>query len=338
MIMKALLYSSTVLTISELRLLDDDSIILSDQEKRYYDELEDRCKDRGIRAVTSEDVQYHFKFSQIYSSPYVITMLWNTDLLNQDILGIVWPRKVSSYGKEVMETLFKSVKNFQLTTISWLADGVDMMCHRLSFEHNIPTIAVLWWGLRYFLQSGLKSVIQEIIDAGGLIISEFKLDKKPEQYTFPQRNRIIAGLSDMLFLPEAGKKSGSLITVDFAHKMHKDIYGAPASIFSLNSRGLHEVMQQGMVKSVVDFDSMLDQHFWKKIKKHNPQKLNNDNNLFSDFQESQMVTLLQKNPGWLSLNELVNQSGLSTEEVMSQLSIAEVMGEVKNDGGVWRSI
>ena len=75
MIMKALLYSSTVLTISELRLLDDDSIILSDQEKRYYDELEDRCKDRGIRAVTSEDVQYHFKFSQIYSSPYVITML-----------------------------------------------------------------------------------------------------------------------------------------------------------------------------------------------------------------------------------------------------------------------
>ena len=89
MISKALLYSSTVLTISELRAIDMNSISLSDQEKKYYDELEDRCEDKGIRAVTSEDAQYHFKFSQIYSSPYVITMMGNIDLLNQDILGVV---------------------------------------------------------------------------------------------------------------------------------------------------------------------------------------------------------------------------------------------------------
>ena len=74
------------------------------------------------------------------------------------------------------------------------------------------------------------------------MISEFKLDQEPAQYTFPQRNRIIAGLSDVLFLPEAGKESGSLITVDFALQMQKPVYGVPNFIFSDKSAGLHEKM------------------------------------------------------------------------------------------------
>ena len=68
------------------------------------------------------------------------------------------------------------------------------------------------------------------------MLSEFKLNSRPERYTFPQRNRIVAGLSDMVFLPEASEKSGSLITVDFARQMHKDVYGTPNSIFSPTSQ------------------------------------------------------------------------------------------------------
>ena len=97
------------------------------------------------------------------------------------------------------------------------------------------------------------------------MLSEFKLDKEPEKYTFPQRNRIVAGLSEMVFLPEAGEKSGSLITVDFARQMHKPVYGAPSSIFSLSSKGLLHYMQLGLVQPVVKFEEMLDKYFGNKV-------------------------------------------------------------------------
>jgi DNA processing protein len=119
-----------------------------------------------------------------------------------------------------------------------------MMTHEMSMKAGIPTIAILGGGLKRFLESKSREIIQKIIDHGGLVISEFKLNKEPERYTFPQRNRIVAGLADMIFLPEAGEKSGSLITVDFARQMHKDVYGAPNTIFSPLSKGLLQYMQQ----------------------------------------------------------------------------------------------
>lgn len=131
-------------------------------------------------------------------------------------------------------------------------------------DNAIPTVAILGGGLRYFLRSRRRAFIQDVLEHDGLIISEFKLDMVPTHYTFPQRNRIIAGLSDLLFLPEAGKNSGSLITVDFALSMNKDVYGAPARLTDHHSNGLLHYMQQGLVKPVVEIEEMLDQYFGRK--------------------------------------------------------------------------
>ena len=135
-----------------------------------------------------------------------------------------------------MEELFRVLPQYDIVTISGLAPGVDTMCHEMSILANIPTIAVLGGGLQYFLKSGNREFIHKIVDNGGLVLSEFDLDKQPERYTFPQRNRIVAGLSECVFLPEAGEKSGSLITADFARQVHKPVYGVPSSIFSSSSR------------------------------------------------------------------------------------------------------
>lgn len=195
------------------------------------------------------------------------------------------------------------------------------------------------------MKSSKREMIQKIIDHGWLVLSEFKLDKWPERYTFPQRNRIVAWLSDMVFVPEATMKSGSLITVDFARSMHKDVYGAPWSIFSPTSQGLGHYMQQWLVKPVVDIDEMLGQYFGK-ITSLQPLCPWWDSSIAGrvaiswSFQEesSEVIVILQKNPDWLALNALVSQTGLGIEEVMSHLSVAEVMGKVVNDGVVWRII
>lgn len=334
---RSVLYSTTELTVSELREVDETAYFLDAKQTSYYQELSQRMESEKVLSYIRNESSYPFKFIKIYAAPYIVYAIWNVDLLNKNILGIVWPRKISHYGSDVLTELFERAKYYDIVTVSWLAEGVDTLGHRLSIKHGIPTIAILGGWLRHFLRGSKRSILREILDAWGLVLSEFKIDQPPANYTFPQRNRIIAWLSDMVFLPEAGKKSGSLITVDFAHKMKIPVYGVPNDIYTANSAGLLEAMQQDLVTPVIDMEKMLDQYFGKIVSNHQWTIINDKQWLFAVEDESEVVLLLVKNPDWLSLEEIVSQTGLSTEEVMSQLSIAEVMGQVRNSGGVWRS-
>ena len=139
--------------------------------------------------------------------PYIIYYVGDISLLEKDILGIVGPRKMSVYGEKVVETLLDHAREYDLVTISGMAEGVDQLCHSRSLQHSLPTIAVLGGGLGRYSKRPERSFITEIVESGGLVLSEFRLGDQPTNYSFPQRNRIIAGLSDVIFLPEAGKKS-----------------------------------------------------------------------------------------------------------------------------------
>lgn len=335
-ISKAILYSSSDIKISELKTLDLTDYQWSDQYMRLYEKAQKRCQERSVFSLIQDTSDYHFKFSHLSSAPYIVYGKWNQDILHKSIIAIVGPRNASPYASQVMESLFSYLQHYDLVTISWLADGVDMMCHEMSIKAGIPTIAVLGWWLKYYLESGKREMIQKIIDNGWLVLSEFKLNSRPERYTFPQRNRIVAGLSDMVFLPEASEKSGSLITVDFARQMHKDVYGAPNTMFSPTSQWLHNYMQQWLVTPVVQRDWMLGKYFGKKVTRAKEAEEVTKVSALFDKEFSQVEQMLQKNPAWLKLEELVRDAGLSVEEVMSQLTMSEIMWSVMNDNGVWR--
>lgn len=99
---------------------------------------------------------------------------------------------MSPYADQVLQSLFAEMKGLDMVTVSGLARGVDQKCHQLSLKHTIPTIAVLGGGMRTYLKKNDKRLIHEIVEAGGLVISEFKLDFVPTTWSFPQRNRLIA--------------------------------------------------------------------------------------------------------------------------------------------------
>lgn len=281
---------------------------------------------------------YHFKLSLVYSAPKQVFRYGNIELLHKQILAIVGPRQCSPYAKQVMEELFRVLPQYDLVTISGLADGVDMMAHEMSIAANIPTIAVLGGGLERFLKSKSREMIHKIVKAGGLVISEFALDKAPERYTFPQRNRIVAGLADAVFLPEAGAKSGSLITADFARQMYKPVYGAPSTIFSLSSKGLLEYMQQGLVVPVVDWHWMLGKYFWKRAEELKVWKAKSGLFDVDEQENNKVLEILKKNPDWLTMNELVRESGLGIDKIMGELGILEVMGKVRMDEKLLRVV
>ena len=295
---------------------------VTEYDQKKYSKLEERMTQHHVYAMISSDADVHHKILPIRPRVQIFYYIGNISLLNQKILGIVWPRAMSNYGKQVLESLFTSLQHHDVVTISGMAEGVDKLCHQLSREKNIPTIAVLGWGLWRYMNRPERAIIDTIVADGGLVISEYKLWHKPEKYTFPQRNRLIAGLADILFLPEAGEKSGSLITVDFALAMKKPVYATPSSIFSPTSAGILQLIETGSVKPIFNLPRFLATHFTSKHISSRPQitiKLSD--------QEQCLVSVLSRDQ-WIEIQQLVSTTWFDIQEIISSLTILEIKGIV----------
>lgn len=229
-----------------------------------YQKLSEWIEEHKVCAIIDSDKDFHYKLLPIRPKVRHCYYIGDLSLLNKKILGIVGPRMMSNYGKQVLENVFSLAPKYDLVTISGMAEGVDQCCHRLSSDFGIPTIAVLGWGIGYYMKRSKRTIIEQIVANGGLVLSEYKLWEKPTHYTFPQRNRLIAGLADVLFLPEAGEKSGSLITVDYALSMKKPVYATPNSIFSPTSFGILQYLEKGYIKPILNIEKLFSTYFPSK--------------------------------------------------------------------------
>jgi DNA processing protein len=248
------------------------------------------------------------------------------------LLWVVGPRKMSSYAQEVLKNLFDELKKYEIATVSWMAPGVDSLCHELSISYGIPTIAVLWWGLWYFLKSNKRHMIDKIVYHDGLVLSEFKLWQSPTKRSYPQRNRIIAWLGQCLFVPEAKVGSGSLITVENALSIHKPVYGAPQSLFAINSQWLLQYMESGKVKLVLDLASFLHDEFWNFKKQWvTPTHVIPREDLTK--KQKTLCSLLQSNS--LAIHQLTEKLWWEVKELMAELTVLEIMQVVGEDLGVY---
>lgn len=291
---------------------------IGDYDTKKYTKLKERSQEHHVHAMITSEADVHYKILPIRPRVHMVYYIGNISLLNQKTLGIVWPRAMSLYGKQVLESLFTSAQNHDLVTISGMAGGVDQLCHKLSHEYNIPTIAVLWWWLWRYMKRPERTIIDKIVATGGLVISEYKLWHKPEKYNFPQRNRLIAWLADVVFLPEAGEKSGSLITVECALTMKKPVYATPSSIFSPTSAGILQYIETGSVKPIFDLPRFLTTHFTIKniSSRHIPTRELSD-------QERWLVSVLSRDE-WSEISSLVQWTWWKIQEIISVLSMLEI--------------
>jgi DNA processing protein len=284
----ALIYSSKQdITITQLKNADYDPSIDSSLIANYMSK-------HAIQATVEGEKNFPQKMHGVSSMPYIIYYQGNLDLLDKKILAIVWPRNHSEFAKIQVEKLIHQAKNHDIVTISGLAPGIDQLAHHLSWESNIPTIAVLWWGFHHFLKSKDREKIDHIVSQWWLVLSEFKISQAPTSYTFPQRNRIIAGLADLVYVPEASKNSGSLITVDFAHKLQKPIYGTPNFSSPQTSLGLHEYLQNWLVRPLFSLSMMLENHFPTKEKNPIKDKIPSHQSL--DLGTQKLLQVLETTP------------------------------------------
>lgn len=175
------------------------------------------------------------------------------------LLCIVGARRHTSYGKEAVENFVEGLRGYPVTIVSGLALGIDSIAHKIALKTGLPTISVPGSGLspKALHPKSHTRLAEEIVEAGGTLMNEFDPEFKATHYSFPQRNRIMAGMSNAVLIVEAEKKSGTLITARLATEYNRDVLALPGSIFNTTSYGPHMLIRMGATP-IRDSDDILE--------------------------------------------------------------------------------
>ncbi|KRK08593.1 DNA protecting protein DprA [Lactobacillus pasteurii DSM 23907 = CRBIP 24.76] len=222
--------------------------------KAFLDEtaelLIDKIK-KQCQVISFFDQEYPSKLRQIYRPPLILFARGDISLLKKEIVTIVGSRMATNYSQTVLTKLVPNLVKDQIVVASGLAKGVDAIAHRATLDSGGKTIAVVGNGLNYYYPSQNESLQKKIIQQG-LVISEYLPDTRPKPFRFPERNRILAGLSKAVVITEAKVKSGSLITANLALQENRDVYALPGPITSPLSEGPNRLIEAGAIP-VTDF-------------------------------------------------------------------------------------
>ncbi|MGL4731628.1 MAG: DNA-processing protein DprA [Clostridium sp.] len=237
-------------------------ILLKSYDEERLSKIQETCLKDNIKFLTFQGDKYPKKLLNINELPYGMFYKGNIDKLNEESkrISIVGSRRASYYGKNVVEIVCKELREFNIQVISGLARGIDGEAHKKALENNIYTCGVLGCGINVVYPRENKYLYDSIIDNGGCIVSEFFPDAPPEKFRFPLRNRIISGLSDLVFIVEASEKSGTLITANWALEQGKNVMAVPASVFSEQNKGTNKLIKDGayVFTNIEDIISLLE--------------------------------------------------------------------------------
>ncbi|MDD5295073.1 MAG: DNA-processing protein DprA, partial [Patescibacteria group bacterium] len=202
-------------------------------------------EDIKIMAIT--DKSYPALLNEIYNPPPLIYYKGELDLKNDFTLAVVGTRKFTAYGEQITDYLVKDLAANGLTIASGLALGIDSLAHLATLATGGKTIAVLGSGLdrENIYPSQNRYLADKIIASGGAIMSELPLGTPPLRHNFPQRNRLISGLSLGTLVIEAGEKSGALITAAYALEQNREVFAVPGHIHSPVSAGPNKLIKEG---------------------------------------------------------------------------------------------
>lgn len=278
-----------------------------------------------IKTISRDHAGFPKMLAEIPSPPEVLYCLGDADLEKNPSVAIVGTRRATRYGLEVAQTLARDLSMAGLTVVSGLALGIDSRAHLGALEGGGKTIAVLGSGVENIHPLQNKRLAERIISSGGAVISEFPPLYPPDKWTFPQRNRIVAGLSRAVIVVEAPEKSGALITARMALDYNRDVGAVPGEINSLNSYGTNMLLKTGaaLIRSADDVLEMLG------IYREEPELDK------TDIMAQHLLDLLEE-PS--DKDAMLKRSGFTPEKLNQELTLLELAGKIKNVGGIFYKI
>lgn len=277
------------------------------------------------KIITILDPNYPKLLKEIYAPPPLLYYLGQLDLNNDFPLAVVGTRKISDYGQQVTQQIVSELAQSGLTIISGLALGIDACAHQAAIDVNGKTIAVLGSGIDQIYPAANRRTAQEIIENNGAIITEFPLGMPPLKHNFPQRNRIISGLSLGTLVTEAGEKSGALITARYSLDQNREVFAIPGSIYNQGSFGPNKLIKMG-AKTVTESDDILET---LNLEQANDFKAAKET-VPGNETEQKLLELLKNEP--IHVDKLSQSAKLDISVINSTLSVMEMKGMVRNLG------
>jgi len=245
-------------------------------------------------------------------------------------LSVVGSRKHTNYGADACEKIIEGLSGYPIVIVSGLALGIDALAHKAALRAGLLTMAVPGSGLdpKVIYPRTNLSLAEDIVTNGGALLSEFEPNFHATTWSFPARNRIMAGLSRAVLIIEAEEKSGTLITARLATEYNRDVYVIPNGIFSPGSRGSNQLLKQGAYP-ITDASDILELLGLKK-----------DGELFQErlpfdlSPEEQKIFNLLAEP--MPRDELIRASGVHASDGNTLLSVMEIKGIIIEKGGDFR--
>jgi len=249
---------------------------------------------------------------------------WKSELFERCV-AIVGSRRMSRYGKQVIAEVVPRLSLAGYTIVSGLMYGIDQEAHRVALANGGKCIGVLGWGIDYDCEEGAVKLVQQIVERGGVVMSEYAPGAKSQRWMFLARNRIVAALAEMVIIVEAAEKSGTMSTAKWAKKLGKKIYAAPGSMFSDTSSGANELIASGeaILLTMKEVSMWCNDSAKVVIPSHKLGK------------HSEITTIL-KIEGPLSVNELSRKTKKQAGEILAELMTLSMVGLVEEERGVWK--
>lgn len=232
---------------------------------------------------------------------------WSPELF-ASCVAIVGSRRMTEYGRRVIEKIVPRFVFEKKTIVSGFMYGVDQYAHEVCVENGGKTIAVLGWGIKQPLDGTDRKLAASIISSGGLLLSEWE-NQKPTLWTFPVRNRIVAALCEDVIVVEAAVKSGSLITAKIARKLKRRLWAVPGTITSRYSSGTNMLIAEGHAR------------MWVGDTLEMPAKKSDD----------PLLAILERDA--LTANDIARKLGAPVSDIGAQLSLLALTGQLTERGG-----
>jgi len=286
-----------------------------------------------MQTISINDKEYPAQLREIASPPKVLHIRSSIDkpfdkLRARPMIGIVGTRMCTPYGKRATENIVKNLVRAGVVIISGMANGIDTEAHKAALAAGGETIAVVGSGIDesvIYPRSNVK--LAREIENHGAVISEFDPYATSERYFFPQRNRVISGLSLGVVVIEARERSGALITSNFALDQNREVFAVPGSVYWDTSAGPNNLIKQG-AKCVTRAGDILEE-LNLSIPEEEKNKI-----IAKNPMEQKILDTFASSPGApIHIDSIVENTGLAAHDVSSSLTMMELEEKVKNRGG-----
>lgn len=281
------------------------------------------------RVLNLSDNSYPYLLKNIFDPPKRLNISGDLPDFNlHPPIAVIGSRKPTEHGERMAFELAGSLANAGFTIVSGLAYGVDSIAHRGCLDKNGVTVAVLGSGLEHIYPPIHEKLADEIVQKGGAVISEYEAKELPLQHHFPERNRIISGLSLGVVVVEAAIASGTLITARSALEQGREVFAVPGLAGNVNTAGTHRLIREGaaLVESAQDIIDIMS----PRLSKEWNAKFSGQSFGIGD-KERRLLDLLGNKPKPVDL--LIEESGFLPQDVLAAITVLECSGLAADKDG-----